>query len=58
MQHEARRVLSEGEQADLARKASYWFEEHHLFTEAIEASLKAQEWDHAARMIKSLRSNY
>lgn len=54
MQHEARRRLGEGEPGAISDMASFWFEEHGMFSEAIDAALKAGKSTRAASLIEQL----
>ncbi|HEX7737783.1 MAG TPA: LuxR C-terminal-related transcriptional regulator [Ktedonobacteraceae bacterium] len=54
MQHEALRRLGEDELCAICRHASCWFEEQGMFSEAIEAALKARDSERAARLIELL----
>ncbi|HEX2912614.1 MAG TPA: LuxR C-terminal-related transcriptional regulator [Chloroflexia bacterium] len=54
MQHEAQRRLGEETLQDYASKASRWYEEQGLYTEAVEAALSAREVERSARLISEL----
>lgn len=54
---EAARRLGEGALRNLAKKASRWYETHNMLVEAIEASLSAREFGHAASLIERLNAN-
>lgn len=54
MQHYARRRLGENRLHQLAQKAGFWYEEHGMLPEAIEASLYAQDYPRAAGLIKQV----
>ncbi|MDQ2714432.1 MAG: LuxR C-terminal-related transcriptional regulator [Chloroflexota bacterium] len=54
MQQEARRQLGSEQLQQLAARASTWYEEHGLPTEAIETALDASEFTRAATLIQRL----
>jgi len=52
MQQEARRRMGDEHLRQIAARASTWYEEHGLLTEAIETALDAAEFTHAADLIE------
>src|SRR5262249_5941803 len=54
MQHYAQRRLGEGRLRELLNKASDWYEQQGMVAEAIESTLAAQAFDHAAGLIEQL----
>lgn len=52
MQQAARRQLGKAELRALSLKASLWYEQHALLTEAIETALMAEDFDRAAELIE------
>ena len=52
MQHEAHRRLGEAALQSCYASASRWYEQHGLPTEAVEASLAAHDYEHAAGLIE------
>lgn len=51
MQHEAHHRLPVGDYEACFQRASAWYEQQHMLSEAIEAALKATDFLHAARLI-------
>lgn len=54
MQHEARSRLGEEALRTLSARASFWYEEHEQFPEAIEAALAARDFARAADLLERL----
>ncbi|GCE50052.1 LuxR family maltose regulon positive regulatory protein [Thermosporothrix hazakensis] len=52
MQHEAKRHLGEATLQAISSKASYWYEEHSMLEEAVDAALYACDFSHAATIIE------
>jgi LuxR family maltose regulon positive regulatory protein len=57
MQHEARRRLGEDYLHLLYEKASRWFEQHRLLSEAVEVALSARDFAHAAALIEEINGS-
>lgn len=57
MHHEARRQLGSEQLCAVADKASLWYEQQDLLSEAVEAALRAPNFDRAAELIKRLSND-
>lgn len=51
IQHEARRRLGEQTLREIARRASHWYEQHAMLSDAIEVVMSAGEFSYAAPLI-------
>jgi LuxR family maltose regulon positive regulatory protein len=51
MQHEARRRLGEASLLAIESRASHWYEQHDLLSDAVEAALRARELHRAAQLL-------
>lgn len=54
MQHEARHRLGEKALRSCFSRASSWYEQHAMLTEAVEAALEAQTFAHAAVLLEQI----
>ncbi len=52
MQHYAARSLGAERVRELQRRASHWYQSHHLIWEAVETALDADDFERAARLLE------